>query len=170
MIARMSPQLPPSDISWCCQPFAELPPHPLYALLRLRVDVFVVEQACAYPELDGKDLIAGAHHLYGRDSGGVLLACARLLPAGVSFELPSIGRVAVAAPARGSGLGHVLMQQALWHAGKLWPGQPLALAAQAHLRRYYERHGFVVCSESYLEDGIPHLDMQRPADPEPLPA
>jgi ElaA protein len=145
-----------------CLRFEQLDPHRLYALLRLRVDVFVVEQTCPYPELDGRDGAPGVHHLLA-ESRGRLRACARLLPPGLSFETVAIGRVAVAADARGQGLAHTLMQQALRDCARLWPDQPISLGAQAHLQGFYAAHGFEVCSEGYLEDGIPHLDMRREA-------
>lgn len=147
-------------LAWSCLDFEQLDPHRLYALLRLRVDVFVVEQSCAYPELDGRDSAAGVQHLLGESAGG-LLACARLLPPGLTFDTPAIGRVAVAHSARGRGVAHALMAEALRRCALLWPGQAISLGAQAHLHGFYAAHGFEVCSEGYLEDGIPHLDMRR---------
>ena len=143
-----------------CLPFEQLDPHRLYALLRLRVEVFVVEQNCPYPELDGRDSAPGVRHLLA-ESQGRLLACARLLPPGLSFDTAAIGRVAVAPDARGRGLAHTLMQQALRQCAALWPGQAISLGAQAHLQGFYAAHGFEVCSDPYLEDGIPHVDMRR---------
>jgi ElaA protein len=151
-----------SDLYWTCLPFEALDPHRLYALLRLRVDVFVVEQACAYPELDGRDSHPQALHLLGERSGR-LLAYARLLPPGLGFDTPAIGRVVTAQSARGGGLAHALMREAIECCTQRWPGQPITLGAQAHLQRFYAAHGFELCSEGYLEDGIPHVDMRRPA-------
>ncbi|MCG6117428.1 MAG: GNAT family N-acetyltransferase [Aquimonas sp.] len=151
-----------NDIHWACLPFEQLDLHRLYALMRLRVEVFVVEQNCPYPELDGRDLHPQALHLLG-ERAGQLVACARLLPPGLGFEGPAIGRVVVAASARGTGLAHLLMAQALAHGQRRWPQQAIFLGAQSHLQGLYAAHGFEVCSAPYLEDGIPHIDMRRNA-------
>ena len=134
--------------------FAELDAATLYALLRLRVDVFVVEQACAYPELDGRDTEPGTRHLW-LTAAGVTTGYLRLLddPDGVV----RIGRVVVAPSARGAGVAGRLMAAALAEAGE----RPAVLDAQAHLVRLYERHGFAVTGPEYLEDGIPHVPMRR---------
>ncbi len=136
--------------------FAELDAATLYALLRLRVDVFVVEQACAYPELDGRDTEPGTRHLW-LTAAGATTGYLRLLddPDGVV----RIGRVVVAPSARGAGVAGRLMAAALAEAGE----RPAVLDAQAHLVRLYERHGFAVTGPEYLEDGIPHVPMARPA-------
>ncbi|ENM5904724.1 GNAT family N-acetyltransferase [Vibrio mimicus] len=147
-------------ITWQCIPFCQLTTEQLYDLLKLRVDVFVVEQTCPYPELDNKDRMTGVHHLLGyRDKE--LVACARLLPMGVSYPSVSIGRVATKASARGNGLGHLLLQTALEHCQHLWPQQAIEIGAQEHLRDFYGRYGFEPTSQTYLEDGIPHIDMKR---------
>ena len=151
-----------ASLEFSCLPFEALDPYRLYALLRLRVDVFVVEQTCAYPELDGRDHAVGVRHLLG-ERRGQLLAAARLLPPGLSFDTPAIGRVVIAGSARGLGLAHLLMQTSIAQCEQLWPGQDQSLGAQAHLQGFYAAHGFVVCSEPYLEDGIPHIDMRRSA-------
>ena len=142
--------------------FDEFDPATLYEALRLRVDVFVVEQHCPYPELDGRDLDPGARHLLGSEDGRLLAYC-RLLPAGVGHAAPSIGRVVVDGGARGRGLAHALMDEALRQCARLWPGQAIELGAQAHLEAFYAAHGFVVASEPYDEDGIPHVLMRRAA-------
>ncbi|NAW59151.1 MULTISPECIES: GNAT family N-acetyltransferase [unclassified Vibrio] len=147
-------------ITWHCLTFSQLTTEQLYQLLQLRVDVFVVEQTCPYPELDGKDRQPGVHHLLGYVDDQ-LVACARLLPAGISYPSISIGRVAIAANARGHGLGHQLLQQALTHCAQLWPGEAIEIGAQEHLQSFYQQYGFARTSETYLEDGIPHIDMKR---------
>ncbi|MGR5236808.1 GNAT family N-acetyltransferase [Vibrio alfacsensis] len=147
-------------INWVSLPFSQLTTTQLYEMLRLRVDVFVVEQACPYPELDGKDTLEGVYHLLGYQDGK-LVACARLLPAGTTYDHVSIGRVVTKQSARGDGLGHQLLEQALQHCQQLWPNQTIDIGAQEHLRAFYARHGFEAISESYLEDGIPHVDMRR---------
>lgn len=134
--------------------FAELNPDELYAILQLRVDVFVVEQHCAYPELDGRDRERATRHVwYAR--GDQVLAYIRTLvePGGGS----SIGRVVTAPQVRGQGLARQLIDYAL---EELELGRPIQLSAQAHLADWYARSGFVVVGDEYLEDGIPHVPMQ----------
>lgn len=147
-------------MDWQLRTFEALSNHELYQLLKLRVDVFVVEQTCPYPELDDKDLITGVYHLLGYEQDQ-LVACARLLPAGISYPSVSIGRVATHEKARGNGLGHQLLEQAIHQCQRLWPNSAIEIGAQEHLSAFYGRYGFVATSEMYLEDGIPHIDMKR---------
>ncbi|RFU19801.1 GNAT family N-acetyltransferase [Geodermatophilus marinus] len=133
--------------------FAELTPFEVYALCRLRVDVFVVEQHCPYPELDGRDTEPGTVHLWFEEDGTVL-ATLRLLDDGATR---AIGRVATAAPARGRGLAARLVEAGL----ELCGGTPVTLGAQAHLEGWYERFGFRRSGPGYVEDGIPHVPMRR---------
>lgn len=144
--------------NWQCLPFSRLTTHQLYALLKVRVDVFVVEQTCPYQELDDKDTHPGVLHLIGYD-GDVIVAYARLLPPGLSYPSASIGRVLTVSAKRGSGLGYTLIEQALATCEVNWPGQNIEIGAQDHLRRFYEHFGFEATSTMYLEDDIPHVDM-----------
>lgn len=146
-------------ITWHSIPFSELSTQQLYQLLKLRVDVFVVEQNCPYPELDGKDTLAGVEHLLGY-ADTELVACARLLPPGTSYDNTSIGRVATKQSARGDGLGHQLIKEALTRCEILWPEKTIDIGAQQHLENFYANHGFETISEMYLEDDIPHVDMR----------
>ena len=146
-------------ITWHSIPFSQLSTQQLYQLLRLRVDVFVVEQTCPYPELDGKDTLAGVHHLLGY-ANEELVACARLLPPGASYDNTSIGRVATKQSARGNGLGQQLITEALMRCETLWPKTTIDIGAQQHLEHFYANHGFKTISEMYLEDDIPHVDMR----------
>ncbi|MDQ7906547.1 GNAT family N-acetyltransferase [Phytohabitans sp. ZYX-F-186] len=139
-------------------PFADLDARTLYELLRLRVDVFVVEQKCAYPELDGRDTEPATRHVWlSRD--GAPVAYLRILgdPGGVA----RIGRVVVTAAERGTGAASRLMAAALDEIG----GRPSVLDAQAHLVRFYERYGYAVTGAEFLDDGIPHVPMARTATP-----
>ena len=145
-------------IQWQSIPFHQLTTVQLYELLRLRVDVFVVEQTCPYPELDGKDCAEDVHHLIGYIDNNIV-ACARLLPAGISYNNVSIGRVATKESARGNGLGHKLLSEALRQCEQLWPNANIEIGAQEHLTHFYQNHGFVVTSDMYLEDDITHVDM-----------
>ncbi|MEZ8825499.1 GNAT family N-acetyltransferase [Vibrio amylolyticus] len=147
-----------SHIQWLCLPFNQLTTLQLYQLLKLRVDVFVVEQNCPYPELDNKDIQDDVYHLLGYSKQD-LVACARLLPAGISYSEVSIGRIATSEMARGNGLGNNLLSEALIQTQSLWPDQSITIGAQEHLFRFYQAHGFEQISEMYLEDGIPHIDM-----------
>lgn len=147
-------------MQWICKAFNQLTTQELYQLLKLRVNVFVVEQNCPYPEIDGKDCLDGVYQLMGYQDNQ-LVACARLLAEGISFENVSIGRVATSLEARGNGLGHQLIQTSLKHCQALWGEVDITIGAQAHLERYYAKHGFKKASEEYLEDGIPHIDMIR---------
>jgi ElaA protein len=133
--------------------FAELTPFEVYGLCRLRVDVFVVEQECPYPELDGRDVEPGTRHLWF-DEDGEVLATIRVLDDGATR---AIGRVATAAGARGRGLAARLMEAGL----DLCDGLPVTLGAQAHLQGWYERFGFRPSGPGYVEDGIPHVPMRR---------
>ncbi|EGU44173.1 ElaA protein [Vibrio ichthyoenteri ATCC 700023] len=149
--------------TWKALPFSQLTNHELYQLLKLRVDVFVVEQTCPYPELDNNDTLDGVIHLLGYQQDE-LVACARLLPKGVTYPSISIGRVATKQSARGDGLGHKLLQQAITKCSQIWPDQTIEIGAQQHLTAFYQQHSFVQTSEMYLEDGIPHVDMKRRYD------
>jgi ElaA protein len=134
---------------------ADLDVTTLYKLLRLRIDVFVVEQECPYAELDGRDLEPGARQLWA-ESSGEIVATLRVLDEG---PVARIGRVATAASARSTGLAGRLMQRALELAGD----RDVVLDAQSYLQGWYERFGFARVGEEYVEDGIPHVPMRRSA-------
>ena len=133
--------------------FAELTPAELYEILRLRVDVFVVEQACPYPELDGRDTEPGTVHLWFADDTGATLATIRVLENG---DDRAIGRVATAEGARGRGLSAALIR----HGIELCGGHTIDIGAQAYLESWYERFGFRRSGPDYDEDGILHLPMR----------
>ncbi|NBF05393.1 GNAT family N-acetyltransferase [Pseudomonas sp. Fl5BN2] len=148
-------------IEWVCKHHTDLGKEQLYAILQLRTEVFVVEQKCAYQEVDGRDLEGDTCHLMAWD-GDRLLAYLRLLDPISQGGDVVIGRVVTAEQARGQGLGHALMEQALKQAQRHWPETPIYLSAQSHLQAYYAGYGFIVASEEYLEDDIPHIGMRRP--------
>jgi ElaA protein len=133
---------------------ADLDAATLYRILALRVDVFVVEQTCPYPELDGRDLEPDARQLWLERDGAVVATLRLLFDDGATAR---IGRVATARGARGEGLAARLMDRAL----DLADGRTVVLNAQAHLLGWYERFGFVRDGADYLEDGIPHVPMRR---------
>ncbi len=135
--------------------FAELDASTLYALLKLRSNVFVVEQECVYLDLDGRDLEPGTRHLW-LTSDGRIGAYLRVLEDG---DAQRIGRVVTAPEARGAGLAGRLVQEALTIIG----ARPSVLNAQAHLVDFYSRYGYQRSGPEYLEDGIPHIPMVRAA-------
>jgi ElaA protein len=146
-------------ISWKIKSFEELSNMELYNILRLRAEVFIVEQNCPYLDLDGKD--PSSFHLMGMNEKQELVAYARLLPAGLAFKEVSIGRVLSSSAARGSGAGMELMQTAIQHIHKKFGEVPIRIGAQLYLKKFYERLGFVQVSEMYLEDDIEHVEMLR---------
>jgi len=163
-------QEPLQEVRWVCKSWSEMDREELYRLLQLRSEVFVVEQECVYQDLDDKDNLGWHLWMERADApaaeGGPMLACTRLLPAGVSYGSEvSIGRVATAMAIRREGWGQELMRQSLDAIHAMWPGVPLRISAQCYLERFYAGFGFTVDGASYLEDGIPHVAMTRPAGP-----
>jgi len=146
-------------INWQTLSFENLKTTELFELLMLRQAVFVVEQQCPYPDIDELDLVA--MHLCGRNADGELIAYARLLKPGLSYQQASIGRVVVSPTARGLKLGQALMQAALLEMEKLYPDQAIKIGAQQHLEKFYNELGFKTISAMYLEDDIPHIHMLR---------
>lgn len=149
--------------TWTCKHHSDLATTELYALLRLRSEVFVVEQQCVFLDLDGEDLGQDTWHLMAWDETGRLLAGARLLDPDSHDGQAIIGRVVTAPDARGQGLGHELMRQALKEVRRLWPQAPVYLGAQQRLQAFYAGHGFDPVTDPYMEDGIPHVGMRLSA-------
>lgn len=150
-----------ATVTWQAKPYADLSLDELYELLRLRSEVFVIEQNCVYLDPDGKDRHPEAVHLMGRAADGRLAAYLRILPAGLSYPQVSFGRVLTAADFRGQRLGGPLLEAALIEIERRWPGADIQIGAQAHLQAYYGRYGFEPSSEPYVEDGIAHIDLLR---------
>lgn len=149
-------------MQWQILTFAQLDTVTLYSLLQLRVDVFVVEQNCPYPELDDKDLHPDTRHVLLK-KGDKVIAYSRVLAPDVSFAgFPGIGRVCVAQTARRLGLGQILVEKTLSVAAELWPETDIHISAQCYLQQFYQDLGFKPASEPYLEDDIPHLKMIKP--------
>ena len=149
-------QKAPPTLDWKLAALDTLAVEELYAVLQLRTEVFVVEQNCVFQDMDGAD--EQALHLLGTQDGH-LLAYARLFPAGIKFTEASIGRVVTRSSARGTGLGHALIQWAIASVHTLWGVQAIRIGAQARLKAYYSQHGFVDVGMPYVEDGIDHLEM-----------
>ncbi|MEP6998321.1 MAG: GNAT family N-acetyltransferase [Betaproteobacteria bacterium] len=160
------------EIRWQWTRFDELEPSHLYALLRARGEVFIIEQRCAFLDTDGIDL--HAWHLLGwttpripddADAKPVTLAAyLRLIEPGRVYAEPSIGRVLTVEPFRRVGLGRPLMNEGLRKAAELYPGHAVRIGAQSRLERFYLSLGFRTVSQTYIEDGIEHVQMLRPAD------
>ncbi|USD39773.1 GNAT family N-acetyltransferase [Ferrimonas sp. SCSIO 43195] len=146
-------------LTWQLCNFDALSARHWHDIVRLRMEVFVVEQNCVYQDVDGHDVMHGVRHLMGTENGQ-LVAYARLLPPGLTYDNVSIGRIVTKSSIRGRGLGHQLVGQALSLCEDLWPGVNVEIGAQEHLQDFYASHGFVAFSEPYLEDGIPHVDMR----------
>lgn len=150
------------DFFWQWSRFTELTAEDLYAVVRLRETVFIVEQNCPYPDADGRD--PNAWHLLGWVRGATgrsLVAYARLFEPGVRYDEGSIGRVVTAPAVRGTGVGKALMAEALRRIESLAPGQPIKIAAQRRIEDFYLALGFRTVSAPYEEDGIIHVDMLR---------
>jgi len=145
-------------LEWKIKPFEALTVHELYDILKLRSEIFVVEQNCVYLDLDGKDKVA--LHLFA-EFDGEIVAHARLFKAGISFDNASIGRVTVAANYRDRKWGHDLMREAIAGILSHFGESKITIGAQLYLKKFYESHGFVQTSEMYLEDDIPHIEMQK---------
>jgi ElaA protein len=148
---------------WEVKTFQQLTVDELFDGLKLRVDVFVVEQQGAYPELDDHDRHTETRHLSGRNEGGQLIAYARLLPPGLRYPEVNLGRFVVKTDFRGRGIGHQLLEAALKEVSGCWPKTPIRISAQDYLQAFYAQYGFLRVSEVYLEDGIPHLEMLKEA-------
>ena len=148
-------------IIWEIRIFDNLTTRQLFDILQLRVNVFVVEQQCAYPELNEYDRHSETRHLSGRDASGQLVAYARLLPPGSRYPEVNLGRVVVKKEARRKGVGHQLILEALEQIQCIWPGIAIRLSAQDYLQKFYEQYGFARVSDVYVEDGIPHIEMVK---------
>lgn len=144
------------DIVWQIKTFETLTISELYAILKLRSEVFVVEQNCVYLDMDGKD--AFSLHLFG-EYNGQIVAYSRLFKPGISFDTASIGRVIVSANYRNKKWGQELMRQSILAIENYFGESQITISAQLYLKRFYESFGFVASSEMYLEDDIPHIKM-----------
>jgi len=152
----------PTEIDWRVCRFGELSPVELARIYRARQQVFGIEQQCIYLDADEADEVS--HHLAAWSPlHAVPLAYARLVNPGGKYAEPSMGRVITTAPARGLGLGRELVRRVIEHSALVHPGQAIRISAQERLARFYADFGFVAVGEAYLEDGIPHLEMLRPA-------
>jgi ElaA protein len=143
-------------IEWTSKSFEQLSGIELYAILRLRSEVFVVEQNCVYLDLDNKD--QSSFHICGH-SKNELVAYARILPPGLAFIEASIGRVSTSPAYRHHGAGRELMIRSIAFTQQQFNDRPIRIGAQLYLEKFYSSLGFQSCSPVYLEDGIPHIEM-----------
>ena len=147
-------------INFICKKFNELTLQELYDCMMLRQEVFVVEQECPYLDADGND--EASWHLMGFDENNKLIAYARLLPKGITYEkYPAFGRVVTSPSMRGKGIGRKLMEETLNWMEQLFPNEDVKISAQCYLEKLYKSLGFEIVGEEYLEDGIPHYPMMR---------
>ncbi len=148
-------------LTWLCKPFHDLTPQELYAILRLRSEVFVVEQNCVFLDMDNKDQVA--YHLMGY-SNDELIATTRLLGKDTAYKLISIGRVVTSPEHRGTGAGRALMEESIKRCYELFGTEDIKIGAQLYLRKFYESFGFQQSSDMYLEDDIEHIEMIKQVD------
>jgi ElaA protein len=146
------------QIRWILKRFEELTPYQLYAIIQLRNEVFVVEQNCVFQDADDRDQLSW--HLMGFDESK-LVAYTRLVPPGVSYEEPSIGRVVTSPSVRRHGAGKLLMKQSIDAVYNLYGHTKIKIGAQLYLKKFYESFGFFQVGDEYLEDNIPHIYMLK---------
>lgn len=145
------------NLLWTTKTFDTLSAYQLYNILRLRIDVFMIEQNCLYSECDGKDF--KAKHLLGF-LGDELVAYARIIPPGITSNNSSIGRIVVAPTHRNIGIGNLLVKKSIEELRSEYPSSTIEISAQSHLQTFYEEFGFTKGNEDeYLEDGILHVKM-----------
>ena len=143
-------------LRWTCCSLEDMPSGELYRVVELRQRVFIIEQDCVFPDLDGRD--QDSLHLCGWQ-GEQLLAYLRAMPPGLAEPGSSLGRVVVSPEARGTSLGRELMRRGIEVNRERWPEHDIRIGAQAYLQTFYEGLGFVPDSDFYDEDGILHLKM-----------
>lgn len=144
------------QLKWVFKKFDELTPAELYAIIKLRNEVFVVEQNCVYQDADDKDQLS--YHLTSWDDS-TLVAYTRIIPPEISYAEASIGRVVTSPKYRKTGAGRMLMQESINKAFSQFNCSKIKIGAQVYLTKFYESLGFVKSSEGYLEDGILHIEM-----------
>jgi ElaA protein len=144
------------QLNWILKKFDDLTAAELYSIIQLRNEVFVVEQNCVYQDADNKDQVS--MHLCGRH-GEQLVAYTRIIPQGISYIQPSIGRVVTSPAYRNTGVGRQLMNESISRCFNEFNCSAIKIGAQLYLKGFYQSFGFIACSSEYLEDGIPHIEM-----------
>ena len=147
------------NIIWIEKKFDDLNPLELYSILQLRNEVFAIEQNCVYPDMDNKD--QPAEHLMGWKNNK-LIAYARIIPPGIVYPEPCIGRVVTAPSHRGEGIGKLQMVRSIEYIYNIYGTTPVKIGAQLYLKKFYSNLGFLPAGDVYLEDGIEHIEMVKP--------
>lgn len=144
-------------MNWIIKSFDALSTTELYKIIQARIAVFTVEQDCPYQDADDKDF--SATHLWLQDEAGNIKAYCRLLPSGISYTEPSVGRVLTGATSRKEGLGRKMMEKAIEYIQQTWESPNIRISGQLYLKEFYQSLGFQQISEPYMEDNIPHIEM-----------
>jgi ElaA protein len=145
-------------IDWKYIKFNNMSTYQLYKIMKLRQDVFIIEQNLNYRDLDGLDLLSG--HLFGQDNNE-LIAYLRVVPPGEKYDDPSLGRIVVKNNYRGNGLGYELVRKGIYFAEKEYGKVPIQIRAQAHLENFYTKFNFHMIAGPFESDGVPHIQMLR---------
>jgi ElaA protein len=145
------------SMKWITKPFDQLTVRELYGILQLRAKVFIVEQNCAYQDLDDTDKLSW--HLYGEEDGEIV-AYARLIPQDIKYPEASIGRVVTDPSIRRKNMGRELMRQAITKCDELFNTKKITISAQCYLKKFYNELGFKEEGKEYEEDFIPHIKMK----------
>lgn len=143
-------------MNWILKTFEELSTSELHDILKLRQDIFIIEQTCIYPDIDGAD--TKAHHYFAYDNN-TLVAYTRIFAPGIKYRESSIGRIVVSPDQRGTGLGKELVANSIVECNKLYRNENIRIEAQAHLEKFYNDLGFISEGEIYIVDGIDHQEM-----------
>ncbi|MBI2258829.1 MAG: GNAT family N-acetyltransferase [Flavobacteriia bacterium] len=146
-------------MSFQIKPFDQLTLIEFHELIQLRNEVFVIEQNCVYQELDGKDIFS--FHLIGKDENDLTICTCRILPEGISYPEVSIGRFVVKKNVRGKGVAEQMMKNCLDFIEKNFNEKAIRISAQCYTEKFYQKFAFVSTNKTYLEDGIPHVEMIR---------
>lgn len=147
------------NTEWCLKSFIQLTGEEVYEILKIRSVIFVVEQNCAYLDMDDKDKVAS--HLFKLNQQSEIICYCRILPPNTNFEQASIGRVVTNKNYRAKGLAREMMVQAIRYIEEEWRQTEIKISAQKYLEHFYGTLGFQSCSKTYLEDNIPHIEMIR---------
>jgi len=150
-----------SNGTWFLRSFDDLSNDELYNILKLRNAIFIVDQQCAFADLDGKDQ-TDCYHLFCT-SNGQIVAYARIFGPEQIYQEPCLSRVCTSLDQRGKGLGKELLKRAIDEMSRLFPGRSIRIGAQLYLKTFYESFGFKVDGNLYIEDGIEHIEMLKPS-------
>lgn len=148
-------------MQWQLKKYNELTLNEFHNILQLRINVFIVEQNCPYPELDGKDEIAYHFFAYAEEKPKKIIAYTRIFKPGDYYKNAAIGRVVVHPDYRKKNIGHELIKKSIEQIENVFNTNQIKIGAQSYLKNFYESHGFIKAGDAYLEDGIPHIYMVK---------